>query len=206
MNSRETNWVAWRRLAGAAPLTAVLALAACRDRDSARKVPDAPVRAASDPVGDGGDGGEASRIAGAVGGSAFTQVASAFLIDSPDSDAATVIYLLSRPARCIDLSFTGWDRALTRGTSVLEIELLGKAPGSFLAVTSPTLAPFEAAVEFERPSSDGFGTESRSTGGWVTLERLPPRGAATGRFNLDFGGDHLAGTFNASFCPGGHQP
>ena len=206
MKARRANGVGLRPWAGAAPaMAAALCLVACHGRDDPDKATDAPARAP--PPHPAGDGAAAeSAIAGAVRGAPFTQVASAFRIESPDSDRATVIYLLSRPVRCIDLSFTGWDRALPHGTSVLEIEVLGKTAGSFLAVSSATLSPFEAAVEYERPSPDEPGNETRSTGGWVTIDTLSPQGPAAGTFTLDFGGDHLAGTFNALFCPGGHEP
>jgi hypothetical protein len=108
--------------------------------------------------------------------------------------------------RCLDLSFSGWDRTIANGTLVLELKLLGKAPAAFLAVTTPTLSMGEGAAEWMRASADPPPIEVRSTGGWITLDSLLPRGPTTGTFALDFGTSHLTGGFKAAFCAGGHEP
>jgi hypothetical protein len=109
-----------------------------------------------------------SMITGLVGGVRFTDVAAAFVIESPDSDATTVIYLFSKSVRCVDLSFSRWDRAIATGTLVLDLKLLGKDRGSFLSVTTPTISRREAAAEWVRTSAKGVEKEARSSGGWIT--------------------------------------
>jgi hypothetical protein len=155
--------------------------------------------------GDGGSQGE-NTIAGSAGGTPFSQVASAYVIENPESDLATVIYLLSKPVRCIDLSFAGWDRTIANGTLVLELKLLGKSAGMYRAVGESALAPGEGSAEWMRTSSDPPPVEVRSQGGWITLDSLTGRGPATGSFMLGFGPDRLTGKFDASFCPSGHEP
>jgi hypothetical protein len=183
---------------------AALSVPACKRHDprpEPEAVPTPPVPAQVD----GGREGENS-IAGSAGGTPFSQIAAAFVIENPESDLATVIYLLSKPVRCIDLSFAGWDRTITGGTLVLELKLLGKSPGTYLAVPSPTLFPGEGAAEWMRTSSDPPPIEVRSQGGEITVDSLDPRGSTTGSFTLEFGKDRLKGNFNAAFCTNGHEP
>jgi len=181
-----------------------LCLFACKDRE-AKPAPElAALSPALTQTGDAAE--EQGTIAGAAGGTPFTRVAAAFVIESPDADATTVVYLFSNPVRCLDLSFSGWDRTVENGTLVLELRLLGKAPGSFLAVTDPTFSAHEAAAEWMRTSADPPPVDVRSKGGWITLDSLSPRGPATGTFSLDFGASQLAGSFKAAFCAGGHEP
>ncbi len=121
-------------------------------------------------------------------------------------DATTVVYLLSKPVRCMDLSFSGWDRTIADGTSVLELKLQGKVPANFLVVAGPTLSAREAAAEWMRTSADPPPIEVQSRGGWITVDALSPGGPVAGSFALEFGADHLTGRFHAAFCPGGHEP
>jgi hypothetical protein len=162
--------------------------------------PPAPAR-----IDDGGRTVE-STIAGAVGWVGVADVGAAFVIESPDSDETTVIYVLSKAVPCIDLSFSGWVDALDSGTSVLELKVLGKAPGSFLVVPTPAPSPRQAIAAFSRNSAKGAPYEARSTGGWITLESLSNQGSATGSFDLKFAAGRLTGRFNAAFCPNGHEP
>lgn len=197
MTTRPTTHIDWRTLSAVA-----LALFACKARDSRSGSGGLPVPPGPSPA---ENATEQNTIAGRAGGAPFTQVAAAFVIESPDSDATTVIYLLSKPARCLDLSFSGWDRTIAKGTLVLELKVLGKTPGSFLVVTAPTLSLREGSADWTR-TDEAQPVEVRSTGGWITLDSLSPRGPATGTFSLEFGSDRLTGTFNAAFCAGGHEP
>ncbi len=178
---------------------------ACNGRDAppAPGVLAGPLAAAG--IDDSGRTGESS-IAGAVNGAAFAEVPAAFVIESPDSDGTTVIYLLSKPARCVDLSFSHWVDAIESGTSVLELMVSGKAPGGFFVATAPTPSWHQAAASVSRTSIAGASNEARSTGGWITLESLSNRGPATGSFDLKFTTGRLTGKFNAAFCPNGHEP
>jgi hypothetical protein len=191
------------RTAGAFLAMAVLATA-CKDRDL-RRVPDAPAAALAIPPVDAG-AEEENTIGGSAGGASFTHVAAAFVIESPESEATTVIYLLSKPVRCVDLSFSDWDRTITNGTLVLELKILGKVPGSFLVVSTPTPSTREAVAEWMRASADPSPVEVSSTGGWVVLDSLSSAGPAKGSFALEFGAGQLTGKFNAALCPGGHEP
>jgi hypothetical protein len=179
-------------------------LVACKDPPPgpAPEIPSTLPLLAQDASEDGEDG----TIAGSAGGAPFTRIASAFVIENPESEVTTVVYLFSNPVRCLDLSFSGWDRTITNGTLVLELKLMGKAPGSFLAVSTPTLSMREAAAQWMRASADPPPIEVRSTGGWVTLDTLVPRGPTTGTFSLAFGTGQVTGGFKAAFCAGGHEP
>ncbi len=176
---------------------------ACKGRDAspARSVPVSPLWFA----GDSGWTGKSS-IAGTVGGTGFAEVGTAFMIESPDSDASTVIYLLSKAVSCIDLSFSGWIDALESGTTVLELEVFCKVPGSFLVVTTPTPSWHQATASLSRTSANGASSEARSTGGWINLDSLSYRGVATGSFDLTFAKGRLTGEFEAAFCQNGHEP
>jgi hypothetical protein len=131
-------------------------------------------------------------------------VSAAFVIESPNSDAMTVIYLLSKAARCVDLSFSDWVDTIESGTSVLELEVFSKAPCIFLVVATPTPSWHQATAALSRTSARGTSNEARSTGGWV--DSASNRGLAAGRFDLTFVTGRLVGKFNAAFCPNGHEP
>jgi hypothetical protein len=190
-----------RRLRG----IAAVVLVACKGREASPTLdvpPSLPSKASPEEMAIDA----ASTIAGSVGGAPFTDIAASFVIESPDSDTTTVIYLFSKPVRCVDLSFAGWDRGLGAGGSVLELKVSGKAPGSYLSVTTPTLSAREAVAEWMRTSTKGIANEVRSSGGWITVDSLSPLGQATGTFALEFGAGQLKGSFRAAFCPGGHEP
>jgi hypothetical protein len=195
MTPQSTTHIDWRHVSAVA-----LTLLSCKGHDTRSGV--LPVPPGPSPA---DDAIEQNAIAGRAGGAPFTQIAAAFVIESPDSDATTVIYLLSKPARCLDLSFSGWDRTIAKGTLILELKVLEKAPGSFLVVTAPTLSLREGSADWMR-TDEVRPVEMRSTGGWITVDSLSPRGPATGTFSLEFGSDRLTGTFNAAFCAGGHEP
>lgn len=191
------------RLASCLLVAATLAIGACKGRDSigVRVTTTHPARTDDDGTGEG-----ENAIAGLVGGAPFSDVATAFVIESPAAEATTVVYLSSTPLRCLDSSFAGWDHALAGGTMILELTVSGTTPGSFLVVTEPPLSPREGAAEWTRTSARGEPQEARSSGGWVTFDSLAPKGAAKGTFDLAFGTDHLKGKFGATFCPGGSEP
>jgi hypothetical protein len=184
---------------------AAFALLACKGHHAnpALDMPLAPLAHAR--LDDGGAPG-ANKIAGSAGGTTFTAVEAAFVIESPESEATTVIYLLSKPVRCVDLSFSEWDRAIPDGTMVLELKIFGKAPGAFLTVTTTPHSPRESTAEWMRTSPKGAEKVIPSDGGWITIDSLSPHGPATGTFALDFGASQLTGTFEAAFCAGGHEP
>ena len=149
----------------------------------------------------------AGDVTGSVGGTSFDTVASSYVIGAPDDPATTVVYVFSSPVACSELATPGWDRRISNATSVLEMKLFGLDPATFTVVTTPTPAPGEAAINYTLSSTAGTPVETGSRSGTVTLSTIAPMGPATGAFNLGFvGTDHLMGHFNATFCPGAHEP
>lgn len=149
----------------------------------------------------------AGDVSGSVGGTTFDTAASAYVIGAPDDPATTVVYVFSSPVACSELATPGWDRRISNATSVLEMKLFGLAPATFTVVTTATPAPGEAAVNYTLSSTTGTPVETASRSGTITLATIAAMGPATGSFNLVFiGTDHLMGHFNATFCPGGHEP
>jgi hypothetical protein len=187
------------------PVAAAFVVLGCKGREASMALESSPSPLSRAQVDSGGPQGR-STIAGSAGGVAFGDVEAAFMIESPDSDATTVVYLFSKPVRCVDLSFSGWDHTIPTGTMVLQLKVFGNAPGNFLSVTTTPLAAREAVAECMRTSPDGAQNDVISGGGWITLDSLSIRGAATGSFTLEFGAGELTGTFNAAFCADGHEP
>ena len=148
----------------------------------------------------------AGTVSGGADGREFGPVATSFVIESPDSIAATIVYLFSKPVRCLDLSFSEWDQAIDRSTMVLELDIVGKAPGSYLVVDAPAPSQREAIVRVARAGARGAPHESRATGGWLVVDGLSPGGPARGSFTVTFGSRSMSGSFDAAFCPGGHEP
>lgn len=145
-------------------------------------------------------------ITGTVAGVAFGTVATALWAGAPDDPATTVVYVFSKPVACSELGSPGWDTRIADGTSVLEMKAFGTMPGAFKVVTTLTPAPGEASVNFTLSSTSGTPKEEGSTGGTVTLTAVMPGVSATGSFMLTFGTSTLSGSFDAAFCPGGHEP
>ncbi|MDB4993558.1 MAG: hypothetical protein JWM74_990 [Myxococcaceae bacterium] len=152
------------------------------------------------------DGGGAGTVSGSVDGTPFTTVTTSYLIGAPDSAETTVVFVFSKPVKCSDLATPGWDQRIADGTQLLEMKIFGKDPGAFKAVTTVTPAPGEASVNYTLSSTAGTPKETGSSGGSVTLEALAASTSAQGRFSLQFGASKLDGTFDAVFCPGGHEP
>jgi hypothetical protein len=147
----------------------------------------------------------ANVLGGSADGVPFT-TATAFRIESPDLESTTVIYLLSKPVRCLELSFSDWDRHLPGGTTFFELKFFGNSPGTFWAVNAEVPAPKQVAVTYVKPSAAGTADEVRPSGGTVDLGAAAPRETVSLNVSLAFGSHHLTGTIPALFCPGGHEP
>jgi hypothetical protein len=145
-------------------------------------------------------------VTGSVGGTPFGSVATALWAGAPDDPATTVVYVFSKPVACSELATPGWDTRITNGTSVLEMKSFGTMPASYTVVTTLTPAPGEASVNYTLSSTTGTPKEDGSTMGTVTLTTLTPNVSAKGSFTLTFGTSSLSGSFDAVFCPGGHEP
>jgi len=214
MHATLSRSVKLTRLGRRLVVCAILALLTRRARVAASAGPDAPVVRSPDArsmsAASAWFEGEGEKAENAVRGSAcgvpLAHVASAFVIEAPDSNATTVIYLISKPVTCLDLSFSGWDRAITSGATVLELKVFGKTPGSFAVGVEPATSRRVAAVECTRTLVGQHTEGAQARGGWVALDTLSPSASATGRFALDFDGSQLSGKFDAEFCPGGHEP
>ena len=152
------------------------------------------------------DGGGTGTVSGSADGTPFTTVATSYVIGAPDSAETTVVFLFSKPVRCSDLGTPGWDQKITDGTQLLEMKIFGKAPGTFKAVTTVTPAPGEASVNYTLSATSSTPAESGSSGGSVTLTGIAASASAQGSFSIAFGTNKLDGTFDAIFCPGGHEP
>jgi hypothetical protein len=145
-------------------------------------------------------------VTGSVAGAPFGSVATALWAGAPDDAATTVVYVFSKPVACGELGSPGWDTRITNGTSVLEMKAFGSAAGDFKVVTTPTPAPGEASVNYTLSSTSGTPKEQGSASGTVTLTALAPNASAKGSFMLAFGTSTLSGSFDAVYCPGGHEP
>ena len=149
----------------------------------------------------------AGSVMGSVNGTAFNTASSAFWIGSPDDPKTTVVYVFDKPLKCGDIKLPGWDTKIPDGTQVLEMKMFGTTPASYKITTSMTPAVGEAAVNYTLSSQTGTPTETFSMGGTVVLTTRVAMMSATGSFTIDFGGgDMLKGTYNAIYCPGGHEP
>ena len=151
-------------------------------------------------------GGGSGSVDGSVGGTPFGGAAASLWIGSPDDPATTVVYLFSEPVTCSELATPGWDTRITNGTQMLEMKMFGTSPATYKVVTTQTPAPGEAAVNYTLSATSGTPTEQVGSGGTITLARTTAGVRATGSFALNFATSNIAGTFDAAFCAGGHEP
>ncbi len=201
LSTRRSLWTRW-----ASALALSLCLIACKSR-TPRGLSEASAlgNGGATATGAGPEAGGAGVLTGSADGTPFTNAA-AFVIESPDVEATTVIYVLSRPVRCVDLSFSEWDKRLPGETTFLELKFSGHAPGTFWAVETDVPSPGQVVATYSRPSAGGASDDIRSTGGTVTLATIAPRDAASVSFSMAFGSHQMTGNLTALFCPGGHQP
>jgi hypothetical protein len=146
--------------------------------------------------------GAAGTVSGTTNGAPFSSAAVSYVIGAPDSTSSSVVYLFSIPVECSVLGSTGWDSSVPAGAHALELKMQGLTPGTFNVTRSPTPAPGEASV-----NSTLAGNEVIATGGAVTLQTITAGVSATGSFSAQFdNNESVNGTFNSTFCPGGHEP
>ena len=156
------------------------------------------------PATESGPGG--NTISGSADGTPFTTAAMALWLGSPDDAATTVVYVFSKPVKCSDLATPGWDTRITDKTQFLEMKMFGVTKATYTVTKSLTPAPGEASVNYTLSSTSGTPVETSSSGGTVTLTTIADKVNVTGSFALKFGTKDLAGTYDAVFCPGGHEP
>ena len=153
------------------------------------------------------DAGQGSgTVSGAVNGMPFGSAANSLWIGKPDSAETTVVYLFSQPISCSALCSPGWDARIGDGITVLELKALGVAPATFPVVKTPTPALGEAVVNVTISSASATPSETSGSGGTLSLTRLQAKQTATGTFDLLFASENLSGSFNAAYCPEGHEP
>ena len=145
-------------------------------------------------------------VTGSIGGAPFGSVATALWAGAADDPATTVVYVFSKPVACSELATPGWDTRITNGTSVLEMKSFGSTPGMYKVVSTLTPAAGEASVNYTLSSTTGTPKEDGSTMGMVTLTMLTPNVSAQGTFTLTFATSTLSGSYDAVYCPGGHEP
>ena len=153
------------------------------------------------------DGAKGSgTVSGTLHGMAFGAVSSSLWIGQPDSAETTVIYLFSQPVACSALCSPGWDARIGDGITVLELKALGVAPATFPVVKTATPATGEAVVNATLSSTSATPSETSGSGGTLSLAQLRAKQMATGTFDLPFASENLSGSFNAAYCPEGHEP
>jgi hypothetical protein len=153
------------------------------------------------------DVGESSHIEGTVAGAAFTRAVRAWWIGRADSPSSTVVYVFDADVGCDALSAPGWDTRIANGTQVLEMKLLGSALQTYPVVGGPLPGPGEASVNHTLSQQRGAPTERVANGGSVTLAAQRAGVSSTGSFDLTFpAGGALRGSFDAAWCPTGHEP
>jgi hypothetical protein len=184
----------------------------CGSSTSGAEQPDPPAGAggvaseagASDAPMPSGSG--AGTVSGSVDGAPYGAVSTAFWAGAPDDATTTVIYVFSAPVPCTELASPGWDSRIANATKVLEMKAIGTTAATYSVVTTPTPAPGEASVNFTLSSTSGTPKEQSSSAGTLTLKKLTPNASAQGEFSFTFGKSTVTGSFDAVFCPGGHEP
>jgi hypothetical protein len=159
-------------------------------------------------------GAGSGSIAGAVGGTPFTTVMSAYWIGVPDSAATTAVYLIGTQLACADLAASGWAHTITAGTPIFEMIMTSKTPVTDHYTVSTASSPPVGSAEVNYIVAAPARNETRSTTGSIDLTSVAAGIEAVGMFDVQFGasdgGDaganSLSGTFRAAYCAGGHEP
>ncbi len=141
-----------------------------------------------------GDGGANRTISGSVQGIAWTNFATALWIGKPSAGSPPVIvFVLEAPTPCSAISAFNWDKFIG-DHRVLEIATRETAARAFTVPSEASVAYLRGAYN---PDADA---------GTVTVTALSPAMSMTASFDATFGGDRLAGTFEATYCPDGVEP
>ncbi|MCA9494735.1 MAG: hypothetical protein KC621_32625 [Myxococcales bacterium] len=145
-------------------------------------------------------------VAGTLDGHPFDHVEAAWLAGAPDDASTTVLFVLDAPVTCDELSEPGWDTRIEDGTFALEIKLIGQDPGDYPVPADGRPSGGESDDNLTLTSTTAAPSEVSATEGVVTLADLVPEDSASGSFDLVFPTGTIAGSFEASFCPGAHEP
>lgn len=146
-------------------------------------------------------------ISGALDKRAFDTIGSAWLIGKPDDAAQTrVVHLFDRPVKCSEISAAGWDETVADATQVLEIKLIGAAPGKYAIASNGRPGQGQADVNYTLTSQTGTPSEVGARLGSVELATLTDGKSASGTFELTFPGGNVSGDFQAEYCAAGREP
>lgn len=177
-----------------ASLGLLVALTGCGGNGTTAPQPDADLNAPDAAPG-------MNTITGTVGGSPFTSPMTVLRAGAPDDSSTTVVYMFDHAVQCSELSAIGWDKRVQDHTQALEIKLLGKT------VKTYRIPQNEAFINYTLTAMTATPVESVATGGTGMLEVAVGDGTkAQGNFDVTFATGHLAGRFDAVFCPGGKEP
>ncbi len=154
---------------------------------------------------DAGVPGGSGTIAGTLSGRPFETVAASYLAGRPDdADRTLVIYVFDEPVPCALLGDTGWDFHIGDGTQVLEMKVIGKAPGTYPITVRPSAG--QADVNYTVSATRATPSEVRATSGEVRLTEVVEGATAAGTFDLTFPGGTVTGAFSAAFCDDAREP
>jgi hypothetical protein len=148
----------------------------------------------------------ANDISGLYGAAPIEPVMAAYWIGLPENGAETgggpFIYLFSGPVTCGDISKgSGWLATIPAGTQVLELLV-----GTTTTGAPVTAAPHAGANLVEANYATGMvAGETRATSGNVTLTSYLKDMSVDGTLDLAFPSGSAAGTFHATWCPGGRE-
>ena len=178
---------------------------ASADASDSGVVVDAPSEVALDAPAEAGGSGSGT-ISGSVKGATFDTVMSSYWIGTPDDPATIAVYLIGKPITCAEISKSGWSHTIPASTQVFEMIMTGSAAGTYKVSTANPPPAGEAEVQyiFAQPTKN----ETRANAGTITLGTLTPKSEAIGSFSVQFpdGTSKLDGTFDAVYCPTGHEP
>jgi len=145
--------------------------------------------------GDDDASASAGSIAGAVQGSSWTKLSSAYWIGKPSRGSSPVIlFLFESPVACSTLVNANWDKTGISDFQSLEIDMLDQELRDHNVGDDVDVAYLKG---FYNPSADS---------GTVALTEVQEGQSLKGSFDVGFGADMLHGTFAAQFCADGVEP
>jgi hypothetical protein len=133
-------------------------------------------------------------------------IVSAYWLGSPDVPDTNVFFTFSKATDCSQLQMPAWETRVMNDTQALELITMGTAVGTFDVVLSNFPVPGQALVTRLLTKTSGTPPESAGTKGTVTVIELQPGTSAKGSFSVSLGDVAITDSFDAVFCPGGHEP
>jgi hypothetical protein len=144
---------------------------------------------------DADQGPSVGSIGGAVHGSSWSKLSSAYWIGKPSAGSSPVIFFLfESPVDCSALVNPNWDKLGISDHSSLEIDMLDEE-----------LRDHSVGDDVDVAYLKGFYNPSADTG-TVTLSEVKDAESLQGTFDVSFGADMLHGSFTAQFCAEGVEP